>query len=196
MNLSFQKAEFITSYGLRDQMPPSSGAELVFAGRSNVGKSSLINKLCGRKSLARVSSTPGKTTTINFFSLGEDAVLVDLPGYGYAKRSDAEKQRWASLMEHYFTSGRDIRLVILLLDSRHKPSVDDFDMLGFLSEMQMPFMVALTKTDKLNKTQYRENMESFKEWLAPYPVRKTVPFTVTGVESVEALREDIQAIMR
>ena len=90
--MDFLNAEFITSYGFTSQLPPSQGAEVVFCGRSNVGKSSLINKLCNRKSLARVSSTPGKTTTVNFFSVGEGYVLVDLPGYGYAKRSDSEKR--------------------------------------------------------------------------------------------------------
>ena len=196
MILPFQKAEFYKAYGLRDQLPPSKGAELVFAGRSNVGKSSLINKLCGRKALARVSSTPGKTATINFFTLCAEVSLVDLPGYGYAKRSDDEKRRWASLMEHYFNSGRDIRLVVLLLDSRHKPSADDFNMLDFLRQAELPFMVVLTKTDKLNKTEYRENMAKFEEWLGPYPVLRTMPFTVNGMQSAEQLRELLEKLTR
>ncbi|MEG2939291.1 MAG: ribosome biogenesis GTP-binding protein YihA/YsxC, partial [Oscillospiraceae bacterium] len=130
--MDFNQAQFTCSFGLRDQLPPSDTVELVFSGRSNVGKSSLINKLCTRKALARVSSTPGKTTTINFFSLGKDTTLVDLPGYGYAKRSHEERIRWANLMEHYFKSDRNIKLVLLLIDSRHKPSDEDFGMLEFL----------------------------------------------------------------
>ncbi|MEG0914060.1 MAG: ribosome biogenesis GTP-binding protein YihA/YsxC [Oscillospiraceae bacterium] len=193
--MDFNQAQFTCSFGLRDQLPPSDTVELVFSGRSNVGKSSLINKLCTRKALARVSSTPGKTTTINFFSLGKDTTLVDLPGYGYAKRSHEERIRWANLMEHYFKSDRNIKLVLLLIDSRHKPSDEDFGMLEFLSETESPFMVVLTKTDKLNKTQYLENMASFIEWLSPYPVIKTVPFSVNGNESAEKLRETIKEYM-
>ncbi len=189
--MDFNKAEFLRAYGFKDQLPPSEKAELVFCGRSNVGKSSLINKLCNRKSLARVSATPGKTTTINFFSLGEDALLVDLPGYGYAKRSQDEKRRWASLMEHYFQSGRDLRLILLLLDSRHKPSVDDFGMLEFLKETGRRFLVVLTKCDKLNKTQYRENLEAFDAWLAPYAPAGIETFTINGSEAAERLRAEI-----
>lgn len=196
MSLNFLKAQFEQACGLRDQLPPSRGVELVFAGRSNVGKSSLINKLCGRKALARVSSTPGKTTTINFFALDAQTRLVDLPGYGYAKRSDAERRRWAALLEHFFCSGRNIRLVVLLLDSRHKPSADDFNMLEFLRESGLPFMVVLTKTDKLNRTEYRTSLQSFGEWLAPYPALKTVPFTVNGNQSAELLRDEIDELMR
>ena len=193
--MDLNKAAFLRACGLKDQLPPSSPREIVFSGRSNVGKSSLINKLCGRKSLARVSSTPGKTTTINFFSAGEDTVLADLPGYGYAKRSAQEKERWAGLMEHYFASGRRIALVVQLLDSRHEPSQDDYDMLRYLETLQLPCLAVLTKTDKLNKTEYRDNMEQYKTWLAPYTLVGVVPFTVNGQESTEALRRAIETFL-
>lgn len=186
--MNFFQAQFLQAYGLTGQLPTSTKEELVFCGRSNVGKSSLINKLCNRKALARVSGTPGKTTTINFFSLGDDCVLVDLPGYGYAKRSQNEKDRWARLMEHYFTSERNISLVLLLLDSRHKPSADDSTMLSFLHEMDIPFVVVLTKTDKLNKSEYAKQMQYFRDVLKEYNAKDIFPFTVNGSERAEALR--------
>ncbi len=193
--MNFLKAEFLSSYGLASQLPPSKGAEVVFCGRSNVGKSSLINKLCNRKSLARVSSTPGKTTTVNMFSAGEGEYLVDLPGYGYAQRSESEKKRWAALMEHFFNSGRDIRLAVQLLDMRHKPSNEDFDMLGFLFHSGIPTVAVLTKSDKLNKTEYKTNLESFGEWLKSYGPRDIIPFTVNSNECAEALRDRINELL-
>ena len=114
------KAEFKASYGLSSQLPERDRAEIVFSGRSNVGKSSLINKLCNRKSLARVSSTPGKTATINFYTVG-GVYLVDLPGYGYAKVAQGERQRWDKLINSYFERGRRCALLVQLLDSRHAP---------------------------------------------------------------------------
>lgn len=190
--MNFLNAQFIQSYGLSQQLPTSDRAELVCCGRSNVGKSSLINKLCNRKALARVSGTPGKTTTINFFSLGKDVVLVDLPGYGYAKRSQSEKERWARLMEHYFSSGRDIKLVLLLLDSRHAPSKDDETMLAYLRDIKIDFFAVLTKTDKLTKTQLQQQLAFFQTHLLPYHVRDIVPFTVDGETSATVLRKKIE----
>ena len=190
--MNFFNAEFKMACGLSSQLPLSDKGELVFCGRSNVGKSSLINKLCNRKSLARVSGTPGKTTTINFFSLDEDVVMVDLPGYGYAKRNHSEKERWARLMEHYFKSGRDIHLVLLLLDSRHKPSADDMTMLEFLHDIGYRFMAVLTKTDKLTRTQFAEQVDYFNELLDGFGAVDVVPFTINGQESAELLREKIE----
>lgn len=191
--MNFNNAEFIGSCALPSQLPKVDPAvtEIVFCGRSNVGKSSLINKLCNRKSLARVSGTPGKTTTINFFRLSDDFQLVDLPGYGYAKRSQQEKKRWAALMEHYFGSGRNIGLVLLLLDSRHAPSADDKTMLDFLENTGQDVVVVLTKTDKLNKTQYTQQMQFFEEYLSEHSVGQIIPFTVNGQQSIEELREFI-----
>lgn len=191
--MDFNKAQFIKASALPEQLPKSETGELVFCGRSNVGKSSLINKLCSRKALARVSGTPGKTTTVNFFSMGEDCLLVDLPGYGYAKRSQQEKLRWSRLMEHYFNSGRNIKLVLLLLDSRHAPSTDDETMLAFLRDAGYDNMVVLTKTDKLNKTQHRKQLDFFQEYLREYKVKAVVPFTVNGQQHAEDLREQIKA---
>lgn len=193
--MEFLKAEFLTSYGLASQLPPSKGTEVVFCGRSNVGKSSLINKLCNRKSLARVSSTPGKTTTVNFFSAGEGSFLVDLPGYGYAQRSGSERARWASLMEHFFNSGRDIKLAVQLLDMRHKPSAEDFDMLRFLFESGIPTIAVLTKADKLNKTEYKKNLADFDEWLKIFGLLEITPFSVNSNDYAEGLRDKINELL-
>ena len=194
--MNFYNADFIMSCGLSSQLPEPQKGELVFCGRSNVGKSSLINKLCNRKSLARVSGTPGKTTTINFFSLNDDIVMVDLPGYGYAKRNHTEKERWAKLMEHYFKSGRRIELVLLLLDSRHKPSADDTTMLEFLHDIGYRFMAVLTKTDKLTKSQFAEQVEYFNKLLDGFGAIDVVPFTINGQESAELLREKIDNYLK
>ncbi|MEG0751953.1 MAG: ribosome biogenesis GTP-binding protein YihA/YsxC [Oscillospiraceae bacterium] len=193
--MNFSAAQFIKSYGIASQLPPAAGEELVFCGRSNVGKSSLINKLCRRKSLARVSSTPGKTTTINYFSLGDDVFLVDLPGYGYAKRSQTEMARWAALMESFFASHPDIKLTVQLLDSRHEPSADDLIMMNFIRQNGLCAIAVLTKTDKLTKTQLSSQTKYFEELLPQYGISDVEPFTINGEESAERLRAKITEIM-
>ena len=161
--------------------------QIAFSGRSNVGKSSLLNKLLSRKSLARVSSVPGKTVTINFFKV-DNCRFVDLPGYGYAKVARDEKLRWAELMEGYFSSGRDIRLVVQLVDMRHMPSQQDIDMIEYLIECEIPFVVALTKCDKLNKTERMNQLEAICTLLAKYGNISVVPFSSTKGDGVEELR--------
>lgn len=186
--MRFDKIEFTAAYGTSKQLPPSKEAEIVFSGRSNVGKSSLINKVFNRKNLARVSSVPGKTITVNFFK-GDGVYFVDLPGYGYAKREQSEKKRWAELMEGYFQSCRNIKLVIQLIDMRHAPSADDMTMLNFLRESGIPFVIALTKCDKLNKTETEKRRAELLEELADYTEIKTIEFSSvkgTGVEEVKA----------
>ncbi len=148
--MDFNKVTFERSFGISSQLPPSTVAEVSFAGRSNVGKSSLLNKLFNRKSLAKVSSTPGKTSTINFFE-SPGVRFVDLPGYGYAKVSKSEKGRWSELIEGYFNQERNFALVVSLVDIRHEPSALDRNMIAFLQEAQLPFAVVLTKADKLSR---------------------------------------------
>lgn len=160
--MNFQAVEFEAAAGRADQLKRSELPEIVFSGKSNVGKSSLINKLVNRKALARVSATPGKTATINFFRL-PDCRLVDLPGYGYAKVSQSEKQRWAKLMQGYFDGERRIALVVQILDMRHASTADDFDMINFLIERDLPFLAVCTKCDKLNKTQFNAQVKYFTE---------------------------------
>ncbi len=190
--MNFQIAEFKASYGKVEQLPPSDLPEIIFSGKSNVGKSSLINKILYRKSIARVSSQPGKTATINFFALKE-AYLVDLPGYGYAKVSHAEKQRWAELMEGYFAQDRNIALVVQICDMRHPPTADDRTMIDFLYRNGYPFLIALTKMDKLKKTQQMQRLEALREELADYPDVRLCPCSAqdgTGIENIRKIIEE------
>lgn len=166
--MKISNADYHASYGLSSQLPDQERLEIVFSGRSNVGKSSLINKLCNRKSLARVSGTPGKTATINFYTV-DDLFFVDLPGYGYASAAKGERQRWDRLIDHYFERRKTERILLAqLLDCRHAPSADDVMMLEYLRHYQIPFLVLLTKADKLNKSQYAQTTAQFAEICAPY----------------------------
>lgn len=150
--LNLNNIKFVAAFGTAEQIPDPTLPEIAFVGKSNVGKSSLINKLCNNKNLAKVSSQPGKTTTINFFDAG-GAYIVDLPGYGYAKRSKNEKLRWSSLIEEYFNQDRNFALVVSLLDIRHDPTDLDVSMIEYLHELGLPFAIVFTKADKLSKQQ-------------------------------------------
>ena len=186
--MNYNHSEFQASYGLSSQLPESDRPEFVFSGRSNVGKSSLINKLCNRKNLARVSSTPGKTATINFDRV-DSAYFVDLPGYGYAKVSNADRDRWDRLINSYFENPRQLTVLVQLLDCRHLPSADDTQMLEYLHYHKIPFVVALTKADKLKKSELDAKMESFRELCAPFGCRQVFLTSAekgTGVEELRA----------
>lgn len=185
--MNFQKVEFELSAGRKDQLPKSDLPEIVFSGRSNVGKSSLINKLVNRKALARVSATPGKTATINFFQV-DRCRFVDLPGYGYAKVSKSEKERWAGLVEGYFAQDRNIALVIQLVDMRRDPTSDDFDMINFLLETGRPFAVVCTKSDKLNKTETAAQLARYHELFRQADI-PFYPFSAVSGAGAEELRE-------
>lgn len=189
--MNFQIAEFKASYGKSNQIPKSDLPEIVFSGKSNVGKSSLINKLLFRKSIARVSATPGKTATINFFSLKE-AYFVDLPGYGYAKVSQSEKKRWAELVEGYFAQERNIRLIVQICDMRHSPTADDMNMIDFLYNNNYNFIIALTKFDKLKKTQQLERIEKLKEELKDYSDISLFPCSSQNGYGIENIRKIIE----
>lgn len=193
--MNYNKVYFEAAYGTSKQLPASDLPEIAFSGRSNVGKSSLLNKLMNRKSLARVSSTPGKTVTVNFFRLDE-VRFADLPGYGFAKVGDSERRRWSDLMEGYFQSNRNLRLVVQLLDMRHPPSKDDMTMLNFLKDADIPFILVLTKSDKLNKTERNKRLEGFAEELKFLGEYKAVPFSALKGEGVEELRGIIEAVLR
>lgn len=186
--MNYHKVTFLTSYGDAGQLPPSRKPEIVFAGRSNVGKSSLINALFQQKSLARVSATPGKTATINFFET-ENLIFADLPGYGYAKVSRGEKRRWADLIEGYFAQDRDIALVLSLVDSRHPPTRDDRMMVDFLIENELPFAVVLTKIDKLSPRQRQERLAAFAAELPCGEELTLLPFSAQTGEGREELRQ-------
>ncbi len=189
--MNFQIAEFKAAYGRSTQIPESVLPEIVFSGKSNVGKSSLINKLLCRKSMARVSAKPGKTATINFFSLKE-ADLVDLPGYGYAKVSQDEKKRWAELVEGYFAQERNIALVVQICDMRHTPTENDMTMIDFLYRSGYNFIVALTKMDKLKKTQQELRMKELKEELSDYPDIRLFPCSSENGTGIDEIRKAIE----
>ena len=155
MALRYDQARFEASYGTAASLPEAALPEVSFAGRSNVGKSSLLNKLVGRKALAKVSSTPGRTANINFFEV-DGIYLVDLPGYGFAKVSKAEQKRWANLISDYFSQERSFNLVVALVDIRHDAQRLDVQMLDFLRESELPFVVALTKSDKLSRNKQEQ----------------------------------------
>lgn len=191
--MNYNKAEFLTSYGKFNQIPPSDRVEIAFSGRSNVGKSSLINKIFNRKSLARVSATPGKTVTINFYGL-ENIHIVDLPGYGYAKVAKTEKQRWAGLIEGYLQADRDLGLVFQLVDFRHSPTEDDVHMINFLIDSEIPFAIVLTKADKLKKSQREARMKALQDELPCADQITVIPFSAETGEGVEEIRRIIEEI--
>lgn len=194
--MNYNKVEFEAAFGTLKQIPQSDLPEIVFAGRSNVGKSSMLNRIFNRKNLARVSSMPGKTITINFFKVENDVRIVDLPGYGYAKVAKGEKRRWAEMMEGYFQSPRNIKLVVQLVDMRHKPSEDDYIMMRFLQDAGLPFIVAATKSDKLNKTQYNERKNALREELAEFGDNITIlPFSSEKGEGAEELKKIIESVI-
>ena len=189
MELNFNKVEFIRSAVkpadfIRDGLP-----QLAFAGRSNVGKSSVINRLVNRKNFARVGASPGKTSQINYFLLDGRAYLVDLPGYGYAKVSKAERDRWGRLMENYFASGL-ITLGVMIVDARHKPTADDVTMAGWFYDAECPLAVAANKLDKLKKSEIETNLERIRETLDLREGDGLIPFSAErgdGKEQLSAL---------
>lgn len=189
--MNYNKAEFERSYGLLSQLPESTVPEIAFAGRSNVGKSSLLNKLFNRKQLARVSSVPGKTVTINFYNLDE-AKFVDLPGYGYAKISKQEFNRFSDLMEGYFKTQRNIALVVQLIDMRHPLTKDDEGMINFMREMDIPFIIVMTKADKLKKRAYEERMNMARQELAFAGNVPVIPFSAVSGLGLNGIKNHIE----
>ena len=189
--MNFNEVSFEFAAGTVSQLPESDMPEVVFSGHSNVGKSSLINKLVQRKALARVSAQPGKTATINFYRLQEFR-MVDLPGYGYAKVSKAEKARWASLVEGYLSAQRNIKLIVQIIDIRHKPTKDDYDMISFLYNANAPFVIVLTKKDKLKKTAYEKRIDEVVDELQDYEGVELIPFSAVTGEGLDDIKEVIE----
>lgn len=191
--MNFNNASFEKAFGTFQQLDKSDLPEICFSGRSNVGKSSLINKVLNRKSIARVSSKPGKTVTINFYRV-DNVRLVDLPGYGYAKVPFSERTRWSDLMEGYFGSGRNIKRVFQLIDMRHPATEFDISMLEFLSHYEIPYTVVLTKADKLNKTETEERLHLIREELGDLGEGiEIIPFSAQKNYGVEKLRGVIES---
>ena len=156
--MEINQTEFITSLTEYKKFPGIGKPEIAFAGRSNVGKSSLLNSLSRRKALAKVSATPGKTRMINIFNADGTFFLVDLPGYGFAKVTQQEQERWGKMMSGYFQTSKSLRLTLHLVDIRHEPTRDDVTMNRFLRQTEQPFFVVATKADKISKAQRQKNI--------------------------------------
>ena len=194
MPLNFAKAEFVRSAGrpadfLRDGLP-----QFVFAGRSNVGKSSVINRLVGRRNMAYVGASPGKTTQVNYFLIDRRAYMMDLPGYGYAKVSQAEKERWAKLMESYFQQEADrITAGVLIVDVRHKPTANDLTMHDWFRQTGCPEIVVANKLDKLKKSQIEPSLQLIRETLELTEADILLPFSAEKGDGKDALIRHLAA---
>ena len=188
MDLNFAKAEFSRSAGSREQFLRDGLPQFAFAGRSNVGKSSVINRLLGRKNLAYVGASPGKTTQINYFLVDRKAYLVDLPGYGYAKVSRAEKERWGRLMDSYFQDeGEILTAGVLIVDIRHKPTADDVTMHDWFRQTGCPEIIVANKLDKLKKSQVEPALQLIRETLELTEEDALVPFSAEKGEGKDTL---------
>lgn len=174
--------------------PEASFPEIAFAGRSNVGKSSLLNRLVHRRKLARVSNTPGRTREVNFFKVNERFVLVDLPGYGYARVSKERRAEWRPLIEGYLRGSPELRGIVQLLDARHEPSGDDLHMLEFLAELGVPTIVTLTKIDKLSPSE-RTALGARSAASLGLEQEQLIPFSAVSGEGRDALAEAIEALL-
>lgn len=171
MKINVQNTSLGITAGLPKQFPHDNRPQIVFSGRSNVGKSSLINTLLNRKSLARVSSAPGKTITVNFYDVDKKLYFVDIPGYGYAKRDFKDKKRWSALTDEFLSSECPKRLVLQLIDMKVGPTEDDYMMLEWLESVGMPYIIVATKSDKLNKTDFNNNKAELEK------LGKVIPFS-------------------
>ncbi len=183
-------AEFVLGVANLRQLPKDSKREVAFLGRSNVGKSSLINKLCGRKSLARSSADPGKTRELNYYLINKRFYFVDLPGYGYAKLPEQIRSSWGKLIEQYLKGRDQLSMVVQLVDSRHEPTELDMMMVGWLDYYEIPFLVALTKADKLPISKMPRYVQAAKSTFTRFPYCKdVVPFSsITGIGKTEVLK--------
>lgn len=171
------QADFTISAVSPKQYPTGQLPEIALAGRSNVGKSSFINRMINRKGLARTSSKPGKTQTLNYYLINEFFYFVDVPGYGYAKVSKSERAKWGTMMETYFAERENLKLTILVVDMRHKPTADDVLMYDYLKQLGLPCMVIATKLDKLKKSQINKQLKVIKETLQLEPEDQIISFS-------------------
>jgi len=183
----FDRAEFIKGVVEWEQLPRDGRPEVAFVGRSNVGKSSLLNAMIGRKKLAYVSKKPGKTTEFNFFQIDGKYYFVDLPGYGYARVSKAMREKWAELIERYLQERATLRAVVHLVDSRHPPMEQDEDLMDFMRGSDVPYLIALTKADKLSGNQRSQTVQRLKKRLAE--VGRSVPIILTSSKKGRGIKE-------
>lgn len=186
-----KSAQLETVCGITSKLPENEHPEVAFAGKSNVGKSSLINGLLNRKSLARTSSQPGKTQTINFYNINEVMYLVDLPGYGYAKVSEETKAKWGKMIENYLHSSKQLKAVFLLIDIRHEPSANDKEMYNWIVYQGYEPIIIATKLDKIKRSQVQKQMKILREGLQLVPGTKIIPFSAETKQGRDEIWEII-----
>lgn len=189
--MEIKQSEFIISAVAPAQYPQDNRVEIAFVGRSNVGKSSLINTLTNRRKLVKVSGTPGKTRLVNFFLINNEFYFVDLPGYGYAKVSKVEKESWGKVIEAYLTNREQLKKIILLVDCRHKPSSDDINMYKWIKHYNYGIIVVATKIDKLTKNELQKNLKMIRETLSLDPSDKLLTFSSLKKHGKEELLDII-----
>ncbi len=190
--MKIKKIDLEIVCGITSKLPETDKVEIAFAGKSNVGKSSLINALMNRKSYARTSATPGKTQTINFYNINDEMYLVDLPGYGYAKVSEKEKAQWGKLIERYLNTSKQLKAVFLLIDIRHEPSANDKMMYQWVVAQGYNPIIIATKLDKLKRSQVAKHVKMIKEGLELIPGTKIIPFSSETKQGREEIWEMIE----
>lgn len=197
MKINYQNVKLVQVAGFVEQFPQSTLPQIVISGKSNVGKSSLINSLCNNKNLARTSSSPGKTRQVIFYLIDEKFYLVDLPGYGYAKASYAEKEQFSDLTNKYLNSQTNINLIIQLIDIRHKPSRDDLLMLEWINYSGIPYVIVLTKADKLKRSQIKSQIKLIKRSLPSEMAECFRPIVISSIKKlgIDNLKAAIQTII-
>ncbi len=191
--MKIKNVELSIVCGITSKLPETDKVEIAFAGKSNVGKSSLINALMNRKALARTSATPGKTQTINFYNINDIMYLVDLPGYGYAKVSEREKEQWGKLIERYLNTSKQLKAVFLLIDIRHEPSANDRMMYEWILAQGYEPIIIATKLDKLKRSQVQKHVKMVKEGLKVLPGTTIIPFSAETKQGREEIWELIES---
>jgi len=191
-SMKIKNVELSIVCGITSKLPETDRVEIAFAGKSNVGKSSLINALMNRKALARTSATPGKTQTINFYNINDIMYLVDLPGYGYAKVSEREKEQWGKLIERYLNTSKQLKAVFLLIDIRHEPSANDRMMYEWILAQGYEPIIIATKLDKLKRSQVQKHVKMVKEGLKVLPGTTIIPFSAETKQGREEIWELIE----
>lgn len=195
INMVIKSVNLETVCGITSTIPENEHMEIAFSGKSNVGKSSLINALMNRKSLARTSAQPGKTQTINFYNINEELYFVDLPGYGYAKVSAAEKQKWGKMIENYLHKSKMLRAVFLLIDIRHEPSANDKNMYEWILYQGYKPIIIATKLDKINRSQVQKHIKMLKTGLQVEKDTIVIPFSAQTKQGREEIYELIDGFL-
>lgn len=190
--MKIKNVELAIVCGITSKLPETDKPEIAFAGKSNVGKSSLINALMNRKALARTSATPGKTQTINFYDINGEMYLVDLPGYGYAKVSEREKEQWGKLIERYLHTSKQLKAIFLLIDIRHEPSANDRQMYEWIVAQGYRPIIIATKLDKIKRSQVQKQLKVVKEGLGLLPGTTVIPFSAETKQGREEIWELIE----